>query len=98
MSTLRTLATARICRSRTSPEAPPQPDRPKTDIEEVLAAGARGSPVRRRPRMSARRGVPPVTRDPNARRYDPENPAKAYKFELDTFQRKSVEVMERARA
>ena len=37
---------------------------------------------------------PGWTRDPNARRYDPENPAKAYKFELDTFQRKSVEVME----
>ena len=34
------------------------------------------------------------TPDPNARRYDPNNPAKHYKFELDTFQRKSVEVME----
>ena len=34
------------------------------------------------------------TPDPKAGRYDPENPAKHYAFELDTFQRKSVEVME----
>ena len=32
--------------------------------------------------------------DPKAGRYDPENPAKHYAFELDTFQKKSVEVME----
>ena len=32
--------------------------------------------------------------NPKARAYDPSNPAKHYKFELDTFQRKSVEVME----
>ena len=74
-----------------------QPDqRPKTDIEEVLAAGGT-----RIPPSGAGHGClhdvvypPGWTRDPNARRYDPENPAKAYKFELDTFQRKSVEVME----
>ena len=74
-----------------------EPDRrPKTDIEEVLAAGGT-----RIPPSGAGHGClhdvvypPGWTRDPNARRYDPENPAKAYKFELDTFQRKSVEVME----
>ena len=70
--------------------------RPKTDIEEVLAAGGT-----RIPASGAGHGClhdvvypPGWTRDPNARQYDPENPAKAYKFELDTFQRKSVEVME----
>jgi ATP-dependent RNA helicase DOB1 len=70
--------------------------RPKTDIEEVLAAGGT-----RIPASGAGHGClhdvvypPGWTRDPNARRYDPENPAKAYAFELDTFQRKSVEVME----
>jgi superfamily II RNA helicase len=30
----------------------------------------------------------------DAGRYDPNNPAKRYNFELDTFQRKSIEVME----
>ena len=73
-----------------------EPDRPKTDIEEVLAAGGT-----RIPPSGAGHGClhdvvypPGWTRDPNARRYDPENPAKKYAFELDTFQRKSVEVME----
>ena len=72
------------------------PDKAKTDIEAVLAAGGT-----RIPGTGAGHGClhdvvyPPDWKpDPNAGRYDPENPAKHYAFELDTFQRKSVEVME----
>ena len=68
----------------------------KTDIEAVLAAGGT-----RIPGTGAGHGClhdvvyPDGWRpDPSAGRYDPDNPAKVYKFELDTFQRKSVEVME----
>ena len=37
---------------------------------------------------------PGWTPDPKAGRYDDKNPAKVYPFRLDTFQQKSVEVME----
>ena len=72
----------------------------RTDVDDVLAAGGT-----RIPASGAGHGClhdvvyPPDWRpNPKARAYDPSNPAKHYKFELDTFQRKSVEVMERARA
>ena len=72
------------------------PWKPKTDIEEVLAAGGT-----RIPGTGAGHGClhdvvyPENYKLPsNAKRYDPNNPAKHYNFELDTFQRKSVEVME----
>ena len=70
--------------------------RPKTDIEAVLAAGGTRIPASGAGHGCLHDVVYPEgwTPDPNARRYDPNNPAKHYKFELDTFQRKSVEVME----
>ena len=68
----------------------------RTDVDDVLAAGGT-----RIPASGAGHGClhdvvyPPDWRpNPKARAYDPSNPAKHYKFELDTFQRKSVEVME----
>ena len=70
--------------------------KPKTDIEEVLAAGGTRIPASGAGHGCLHDCVYPANwkPDPNAKRYDPKNPAKAYKFELDTFQRKSVEVME----
>eukprot|EP00740_Mantoniella_antarctica_P004129 CAMPEP_0181348690 /NCGR_PEP_ID=MMETSP1106-20121128/318_1 /TAXON_ID=81844 /ORGANISM="Mantoniella antarctica, Strain SL-175" /LENGTH=329 /DNA_ID=CAMNT_0023461015 /DNA_START=66 /DNA_END=1051 /DNA_ORIENTATION=+ len=68
----------------------------KTDVEAVLAAG--GSRIHG---VGSGHGclhdvVYPEgwTPDPKAGKYDPNNPAKHYKFELDTFQQKSIEVME----
>jgi hypothetical protein len=73
------------------------PANAKTDVEAVLAAGGT-----RIPGTGAGHGClhdvvyPPDWKpDPKAGKYDPENPAKRYAFELDTFQKKSVEVMER---
>ena len=69
----------------------------KNDIEAVLAAGGTRIP----PAHAAAHGClhdvvrpPGWTPDPNARVYDEKNPAKVYPFRLDTFQQKSVEVME----
>ena len=69
----------------------------KNDIEAVLAAGGTRIP----PAHAAAHGClhdvvrpPGWVPDPNARVYDEKNPAKVYPFRLDTFQQKSVEVME----
>ena len=72
-------------------------DAAKNDIEAVLAAGGTRIP----PAHAAAHGClhdvvrpPGWTPDPKAGRYDDKNPAKVYPFRLDTFQQKSVEVME----
>ena len=72
-------------------------DAAKNDIEAVLAAGGTRIP----PAHAAAHGClhdvvrpPGWTPDPKAGRYDDKNPAKVYPFPLDTFQQKSVEVME----
>tara|TARA_B110000971_G_scaffold103180_1_gene106146 strand:- start:3648 stop:4343 length:696 start_codon:yes stop_codon:yes gene_type:complete len=70
--------------------------KPRTDIEEVLAAGGTRIPASGAGHGCLHDVVYPLNWHPpkDAGRYDPNNPAKRYNFELDTFQRKSIEVME----
>ncbi len=88
--------------ARSSPLPPSSSDptspAPASDLEAVLASGGTRIPASGAGHGCvhdvARPSVAPPP-DPLSRPYDPANPAKAYAFELDTFQRKSVEVMER---